>query len=72
MRHDLMQQESLNYTSLPNYTSIHQVRKQKKEGGVSLYIHQSMEFKIRKDLSINSDDVESISVEICIDNQDVN
>ena len=27
-------------------------------GGVSLYIHQSVEFKIRNDMSINSDDVE--------------
>ena len=32
-------------------------------GGVSLYIHQSVEFKIRNDMSVTSDDVESISVE---------
>ena len=31
---------------LPNYRSIHLVRKQKRGGGVSLYIHQSIEFKI--------------------------
>ena len=30
---------------LPNYTSIHQVRKQKRGGGVSLYIHRSIQFK---------------------------
>ena len=53
---------------LPNYTSIHQVRKQKRGGGVSLYIHQSIEFKIRNDLSIKSDDVESFSVDFLFEN----
>ena len=53
---------------LPNYTSIHQVRTHRRGGGVSLYIQNSVEFKIRKDLSINSDDVESISVELLFEN----
>ena len=52
-----------------NYQSIHQVRKQKKVVGVSLYIHQFVEFKIRNDLSINLDDIESISVEILFENR---
>ena len=40
-----------------------------KEGvGVSLYIHQSIEFKIRNDLNIYSDDLEPISVEILFEN----
>ena len=54
---------------LPNYTSIHQVRKQNRGGGVSMYIHQSTEFKIQNDLSINFDDVESISVELLFENR---
>ena len=44
---------------LPNYTSIHQVRKQRRGWGrVSVYIYQSVEFKIRNYLTINSDDIE--------------
>ena len=46
------------------------MRKQKKrEGGVSLYTHQSIEFKIWNDLSINSNDVELISVEFLFENR---
>ena len=53
-----------------NYQTIqvHPVRKQKK-GGVSLYIQQSIEFKIQNNLSINSDGVKSISVELLFDRQ---
>ena len=54
---------------LPNYTSIHQVRKQNRGGGVSMYIHQSTEFKIRNDLSINFDNVGSISAELLFENR---
>ena len=46
------------------------MRKQKKrEGGVSLYTHQSIEFKIWNDLSINSNDVELISVQFLFENR---
>ena len=53
-----------------NYQTIqvHPVRKQKK-GGVSLYIQQSIEFKIQNNLSINSDGVKSISIELLFDRQ---
>ena len=34
-----------------------------------MYIHQSIEFKIQDDLSINSDDVESISAELLFENK---
>ena len=43
--------------------------KAKKGGGVTLDINQSVEFKIQNDLSINSDDVESISVELLFENR---
>ena len=49
---------------LPNYKSIHQVRNYSKGGGVSIYINKSLNFKLRTDLSINSRDVESLSIEI--------
>ena len=53
-----------------NYQAIqvHPVRKQKK-GGVSLYIQQSIEFKIQNNLSINSDGVKSISIELLFGRQ---
>ena len=41
---------------LPNYTSIPQVRKKRRQEGVSLYISPSVEFKIRNKLGINSDE----------------
>ena len=54
-----------------NYQTIKVLTKweSKKSGGVSLYIYQSIEFKIRNDLCINSDDMESISVEFLFKNR---
>ena len=48
---------------LPNYKSIHQVRNYSKGGGVSIYINKSLHFNLRPDLSINRQDVESLSIE---------
>ena len=53
---------------LPNYTSIHQKRSDCKGGGVSIYIHNSLNFRSRPDLSINCDDIESLILEIISDN----
>ena len=44
---------------LPNYTS--------KGGGVSIYIHNSLNFKIGPDLSINNNDIELLSAKIVSD-----
>ena len=49
---------------MPNYKSIHQIRNYSKRGGVSIYINKSLNLKLRPDLSINSQDVESLSIEI--------
>ena len=49
---------------LPNYKSIHQVRNCSKGGGVSIYLNKSLHFKLRPDLSINSRNVELLSIEI--------
>mgnify|MGYP001795064481 FL=1 len=56
--------ESQSLYELPNYKSVHQVRNNGKGGGVSIYINEAINFKLRSDLSINSTDVESISVEL--------
>ena len=47
---------------LPNYTSKHQVRSDRKGGGI--YIHNPLNFKIRPDLSISNNDIDSLSAEI--------
>ena len=43
---------------------IHQVRNSRKGGGLSIFIHESFCYKLRKDLSINSAAIESLSTEI--------
>ena len=54
---------------LPNYKSNHQARGDRKGGGVSIYVHKSLDFKIRPDLSINNVDIESLTIEILSDNK---
>ena len=44
---------------LPNYTSIHQIKKNRQRGGsVAIYVHNSLDFKIPKKQSINSNGIE--------------
>ena len=45
---------------LPNYTSKHQERGDRKGGDASINIHNSVNFKIRPDLSIRNNDIESL------------
>ena len=52
---------------LPNFTSDHQVRGDGKGGGVSIYIHNYLNFKIRTDLSISNNNIKSLFVEIVFD-----
>ena len=49
---------------LPNYTSDHQIRSDRKGGGVSVYIHNTFGFKTRPNLSFSNRDTEAITVEI--------
>ena len=44
--------------------SKHQVRSDRRGGGVSIYVHKTFDFKVRSDLSINNKDIKSISEEI--------
>ena len=52
------------FYELPNYKNIHQIRNYGKGGGVSIYIKDSINFKLRLDLSINNTNVESVSREL--------
>ena len=50
---------------LPNYTPIHQIRNNgQRGGGVVLYVHNSLNFKILKKQSTNSNDLECACIEI--------
>ena len=60
-------EENINKSSpfqLKNYNVIHQVRNSLKGGGLCIFIHESLCYKLRKDLSINSEAIESLSIEI--------
>ena len=41
------------------------IRKSGKGGRVWIFIHESLDYKVRKDLSVNCDAIESLSIEIC-------
>ena len=56
---------------LKNYTSINQVRKHGREGGVCVFIHNSLTFKLRSDLGTNSNDIVSLATDI-INNKNKN
>ena len=47
---------------LPNYNSTHQARCDQKGGGISIYIHKSLDLTVKPDLSINSNDNESLTI----------
>ena len=49
---------------LPGYNVLHQIRKNCRCGGISIFVHQSLSFKKRQNLGINSKAVESLSIEI--------
>ena len=54
-----------NRYQLSNYVSIHQLRKNVKTGGgITLFIHKKLIFKIRHDLSVNDEDTEALCLEI--------
>ena len=47
-----------------NYTSINQVRKHGRGGGICVFIQNYLKFKLRSDLGTNSNDIESLVIEI--------
>ena len=53
-----------NLFKLPHYKSIHQVRRTGKCGGIAVFLHESLTFNVRHDLSVNNADIEALCVEI--------
>ena len=53
-----------NLFELPQYKSIHHVRRAGKGGGIATFFHESLTFNIRHDLSVNNADIEALCVEI--------
>ena len=49
---------------LPGYNVLHQTRKNRRGRGISIFAHESLTFKRQLDLGINSEAVESLSIEI--------
>ena len=49
---------------LPNYNSTLQARGDFKRSEVSIYIHKSLDFTVKPHLSINNNDIESLTIEI--------
>ena len=53
-----------NLFKLPQYKSIHQVRRTGKGGGIAVFLHESLIFNVRHDLSVNNANIEALRVEI--------
>ena len=53
-----------NLFQLEGYNPVHQIRKNRKGGGIAIFTLDSLLHKIREDLSINCDDIDSLSIEI--------
>ena len=49
---------------MPNFNVLHQIRKNRKGRGMSIFVQESLFFKKQKDLGINLEAVESFSIEI--------
>ena len=52
------------FFNLENYISINQVREHERVGGICVFIHNSLTFKLRSDLGTNSSDIESLVIEM--------
>ena len=46
------------FFNLENYISMNQVRKHGRGGGICVFIHNSLTFKLRSDLGTNSNDID--------------
>ena len=47
---------------LSGYQVLHQTRKNRKGGGVCVFVHENLSFKLREDLRINCDAIQSLSL----------
>ena len=55
-----------------NYYSVHQTRNNKKGGCICIYIHKQLEFKLRNDIDIFNNDIETCSIEIINSKSQIN
>ena len=58
---------NINHNSLfklEGYIPVHQIRKSRQGGRIAIFIRDSLLYKLRNDLSINCEDIESLSIEI--------
>ena len=53
-----------NLFKLPQYKSIHQVRRTGKGGGIAVFLHKSLTFNVSHDLGVNNADIEALCVKI--------
>ena len=53
-----------NLFEFPQYKSINQVRRTGKGGVIEVFLHESLTFNIRHDLSVNNADIEALYIEI--------
>ena len=49
---------------LSSYQVLHQTRKNQKGGGVCAFVHENLSFKLKEDMSINCDAIQSLSIEL--------
>ena len=59
--------ETANKNSLleiPNYSTLHETKKDKKGGGICLYIHKNLKFNVRDEIDIFKESVETLTIEI--------
>ena len=49
---------------LEGYIPVHQIRKSRQGEGIVIFIRDSLLYKLRNNLSINCEDIESLSIEI--------
>ena len=54
---------STKYLQIPGYVSLHQTRKNRRGGGLCIFLLESLSYKVRDDLAVNSRGIEYLCVE---------
>ena len=49
---------------IPGYVSLHQTRKNRRRGGLCIFLLESLSYKVRDDLAVNSSAIECLYVEL--------
>ena len=56
--------DNIDLYEIPEYTSIHVIRPSKKGGGVSLYVHSSLEYTVLLEMSVITEYLECVFIEV--------